>query len=75
MDLLRDIVDIFRTYGYGTQVIAASIRHPVHVTEAALAGADVATIPYDVLVKMLRHNLTDEGIQKFLKDWEKVPKK
>jgi len=75
MDLLRDIVDIFDTYGFETQVIAASIRHPVHVTEAALAGAHVATVPYDVLKKMLRHNLTDEGIQKFLKDWEKVPKK
>jgi len=75
MDLVRDIVAIFRTHGYKTQVIAASIRHPVHVTEAALAGAHVATVPFDVLKKMLRHNLTDEGIQKFLKDWEKVPKK
>lgn len=75
MDLLRDIVEIFDTYGFEAQVIAASIRHPVHVTEAALAGAHVATVPYDVLKKMLRHNLTDEGIQKFLKDWEKVPRK
>ncbi len=75
MDLVRDIVEIFDIYGYDTQVIAASIRHPVHVTEAALAGAHVATVPYDVLKKMLKHNLTDEGIQKFLKDWEKVPKK
>ncbi len=61
-------------YEFKTQVIAASMRHPVHVTEAALAGAHVATVPYDVLKKMLKHNLTDEGIQKFLKDWEKVPK-
>ncbi|MCU0859766.1 MAG: fructose-6-phosphate aldolase [Thermoplasmata archaeon] len=75
MDLVRDIVKIFSNYGYKTEVIAASIRHPVHVTEAALAGAHVATIPYDILKKMMRHNLTDEGIQKFLKDWEKVPKK
>lgn len=75
MDLVRDIVEIFTIYGYETQVIAASIRHPVHVTEAALAGAHVATVPYDVLKKMLRHNLTDEGIKKFLADWEKVPKK
>ncbi len=75
MQLVRDIVTIFRNYGFETQVIAASIRHPVHVTEAAIAGAHVATVPYDILVKMLRHNLTDEGIQKFLKDWEKVPKK
>jgi transaldolase len=75
MVLVRDIVTIFRNYGFKTQVIAASMRHPVHVTEAALAGAHVATVPYEVLKKMLKHNLTDEGIQKFLKDWEKVPKK
>jgi len=75
MDLVRDIVTIFKNYGFKTQVIVASIRHPIHVTEAALAGAHVATVPYDVLKKMLKHNLTDEGIQKFLKDWEKVPKK
>ena len=75
MDLVRDIVKIFSNYGYKTEVIAASIRHPVHVTEAALAGAHVATVPYDILKKMMKHNLTDEGIQKFLKDWEKVPKK
>jgi len=75
MDLVRDIVEIFSVQGFETQVIAASIRHPLHVTEAALAGAHVATIPYDVLKKMLRHNLTDAGIERFLKDWEKVPKK
>lgn len=75
MDLVRDIVEIFSIHGFGTQVIAASIRHPLHVTEAALAGAHVATIPYDVLKKMLKHNLTDAGIERFLKDWEKVPKK
>jgi len=75
MDLVKDIVNIYKTHGYKTQVIAASIRHPIHVTEAALAGAHVATVPYDVLKKMLKHNLTDEGIAKFLKDWEKIPKK
>jgi len=75
MDLVRDIVTIYRNYGFKTQVIAASIRHPVHVTEAALAGVHVATVPFDILKKMLKHNLTDEGIHKFLKDWEKVPKK
>ncbi len=75
MQLVRDIVTILRNYEFRTQVIAASIRHPVHVTEAALAGAHVATVPYDILKKMLKHNLTDEGIQKFLKDWEKVPRK
>jgi len=75
MALVRDIVTILNNYGFKTQVIAASMRHPVHVTEAALAGAHIATVPYEVLKKMLKHNLTDEGIQKFLKDWEKVPKK
>lgn len=75
MDLVKDIVTILRNYDFKTQVIAASMRHPVHVTEAALAGAHVATVPYDVLKKMLKHNLTDEGIRKFLADWEKVPKK
>jgi transaldolase len=75
MDLVRDIVAIFDVHGYDTQVIVASIRHPLHVTEAALAGAHVATIPFDVLKKMLRHNLTDEGIKRFLKDWETVPKR
>ena len=75
MDLVRDIIKIYDNYGFKTQVIAASMRHPVHVTEAALAGAHVATVPYDVLKKMLKHNLTDEGIKKFLADWEKVPKK
>jgi transaldolase len=75
MALVRDIVQILKNYRFETQVIAASIRHPVHVTEAALAGAHIATVPYDILKKMLKHNLTDEGIQKFLKDWEKVPKK
>jgi transaldolase len=75
MALVRDIVTILKNYGFKTQVIAASMRHPVHVSEAALAGAHIATVPYDVLKKMLKHNLTDEGIQKFLKDWEKVPKK
>lgn len=72
MDLVRDIVEIFDVHGFHTQVIAASIRHPLHVTEAALAGAHVATIPYDILKKMVRHNLTDAGIERFLKDWETV---
>ncbi|MGB2825515.1 MAG: fructose-6-phosphate aldolase [Thermoplasmata archaeon] len=75
MDLVRDIVEIFDVHGFHTQVIAASIRHPLHVTEAALAGAHVATIPYDILKKMVRHNLTDAGIERFLKDWETVPGK
>ena len=70
----RQVNDLPQRARNMAQVIAASLRHPLHVTEAALAGAHVATIPYDVLKKMLRHNLTDAGIQKFLKDWEKVPK-
>jgi len=75
MALVEEIVDILLNYGMDTQVIAASIRHPLHVKDAAMIGAHVATIPYDVLKKMLRHNLTDDGIARFLKDWEKVPKK
>lgn len=75
MDIVRDIITILKNYGFKTQVIVASIRHPVHVTEAALAGAHIATVPYDVLKKMVKHNLTDEGIKKFLADWEKVPKR
>ncbi|MBP2028009.1 transaldolase [Acetoanaerobium pronyense] len=70
MNLVREIVDIFDIYGIEAEVIAASIRHPLHVTEAALAGAHVATIPFNVLTQMAKHPLTDIGIDKFLKDWE-----
>lgn len=70
MNLVRDIVEIFDIYGIDTQVIAASIRNPLHVTDAALAGAHVATIPFNVLTQMAKHPLTDIGIAKFLKDWE-----
>lgn len=72
MKVVEEAVDIFDTYGIETQVIAASLRHPIHVTEAAKAGAHIATIPYDVLVKMVRHPLTDIGIKKFLEDYEKI---
>ena len=72
MTVVEQIVDIFDIYAIPTQVIAASLRHPIHVTEAALAGAHIATIPYDVLVKMARHTLTDIGIQRFLEDYEKI---
>ncbi len=72
MTVVEQIVDIFDIYGISTQVIAASLRHPIHVTEAALAGAHIATIPYDVLVKMARHTLTDIGIKRFLEDYEKI---
>lgn len=75
MELIREIMTIFSNYGMDTEVIAASIRHPVHVTEAALAGSDIATVPYKVIMQMLDHPLTDIGIKKFLADWEKVPGK
>jgi transaldolase len=74
MDLIRDIVQIYRNYRYPTQVLVASIRHPVHVLEAAKVGADIATMPYAVMEKLVQHPLTDLGLARFLKDWEKVPK-
>lgn len=73
MELVAAIVEIYRNYDYTTQVIAASIRHPLHVPIAAGTGADIATIPYKVLIQMLQHPLTDLGIKKFLEDWAKVP--
>jgi len=75
MDLIAEIMDIFQNYEFDTEVIVASVRDPIHVTEAARMGAHVATIPYDTLKKMFRHPLTDIGIERFLKDWEKVSKK
>jgi transaldolase len=75
MDVVRDIVEIYRTYRFPTQVLAASIRHPVHVLEAAKIGADIATMPHAVMEKLVHHTLTDVGLARFLKDWEKVPKK
>lgn len=74
MALIRDIVQIYRNYRYPTQVLAASIRHPIHILDAAKAGADIATLPYAVMEKLPQHPLTDIGLAKFLKDWEKVPK-
>jgi len=73
MDIIPDIVQIYSNYGYKTEIIVASIRHPIHVYEAALAGADIATIPPDVLDKMVKHPLTDIGIEKFLADYKKIP--
>lgn len=70
MNIVRDISDIFTTYNIDTEIIAASIRHPRHVLESAKAGADIATIPYGVLKKMIGHPKTDEGIERFLSDWE-----
>jgi len=69
MDLIEDMMQIFDIYGIKTQVIAASVRSPLHVLEAAKAGADIATIPYKVLQQMIKHPLTDLGVQSFLKDW------
>ncbi|MBX6396220.1 MAG: fructose-6-phosphate aldolase [Alicyclobacillaceae bacterium] len=70
--LIREVAGIFRLHGIGTQIIAASIRHPVHVTQAALAGAHIATLPYAVLERLIRHPLTDQGIERFLADWGKM---
>ena len=74
MDVVRDIVTIYANYGFSTEVLVASIRHPVHVLEAAKAGAHIATMPYAVMEKLVQHPLTDIGLARFLKDWEKVPK-
>jgi transaldolase len=74
MDLIREIRTVYDNYGYPTQILAASIRSPLHVTEAALIGADVATIPFKVLKAIIKHPLTDKGQEQFLADWEKVKK-
>lgn len=70
MQLIEEIVQIYQNYSYDTEVLAASIRHPMHVKEAALAGADVATMPFEVIKKLLDHPLTDRGLERFLADWE-----
>ena len=75
MDIVGDILDIYENYGISTEVIVASIRNPLHVVDAARMGAHIATIPYSVIIQLLKHPLTDIGLAKFLKDWEKVPKK
>jgi transaldolase len=75
MEIIEGIAQIYANYGFETEIIVASIRHPIHVYEAALIGADIATIPPSVLDKMVNHPLTDIGIKKFLDDWKKVPKK
>jgi transaldolase len=72
MEVVAQAAQIFAMYGLETEIIAASIRHPLHVTEAALAGADIATVPYAVLQKMVKHPLTDIGVERFLADWKKV---
>ena len=72
MQLVKDIVDVFKHYQLSTQVIAASIRHPLHCVIAAKAGAHIATVPYNVLMQMINHPLTDIGISRFLADWKRV---
>ena len=72
MDLIRQVVQIYKNYDYPTQVLAASLRHPLHVVDSALAGAHVATMPFKVLDLMFKHPLTDKGLDQFLKDWEKA---
>jgi transaldolase len=74
MEVIADIVEIYRNYAFETKVLVASVRHPVHVLHAAKLGADVATIPYSVIEQLAKHPLTDSGLKKFLADWEKVPK-
>lgn len=74
MALVAEILPVYRTYAFPTEVIVASVRHPGHVLQAALLGAHIATVPYEVLKKMFGHPLTDAGIARFLKDWQQVPK-
>ena len=72
VDLIREIAEIFEVAGIETEIIAASVRNPIHVTDCALAGADIATVPYNVIVQMTKHPLTDAGIEKFQKDYKAV---
>ena len=72
MDLIRQIVEIYAIYGFETEVLAASIRHPMHVVECAMAGADVGTMPLNVIKKLIKHPLTDSGLAKFLADWDEL---
>ncbi|MEZ0323349.1 MAG: fructose-6-phosphate aldolase [Hydrogenothermaceae bacterium] len=75
MDLIRQIKQIKDNYGYKSEIIVASVRNPIHVIESAIAGADIATIPYSVIAQLIKHPLTDIGLDRFLKDWESVPEK
>jgi transaldolase len=74
MGIIDEIRTIFDNYGYMAEIIVASVRNPIHVLDSALIGADIATIPYSVMIQLAKHPLTDAGIEKFLKDWENVPK-
>jgi len=75
MDIIEQILKIYKNYGFATEVLVASIRHPIHVLTAALQGAHVATMPFAVIKQLANHPLTDIGLERFLKDWEKVPTK
>lgn len=72
IDLVADIMQIFNQYGFETEVICASIRHPIHVIECARLGADIATVPYQIIMQMIQHPLTDIGVKKFIDDYQKV---
>lgn len=74
MDLIRDIKTVYGNYGFNTKIIVASIRNPLHVVNAAKIGADIATIPFNVIEQLIKHPLTDIGVERFLEDWKKVPK-
>lgn len=73
MDLVREIKTIYKNYSFDTQIIVASIRHPLHILDAALLGADIATVPFEVFNKIALHPLTEKGLELFLQDWKKVP--
>lgn len=75
MELVSQIREIFDNYDFEAEILVASVRHPLHLVEAALLGADVATVPFQVIMNLTKHPLTDKGLQKFLDDWEKVPEK
>jgi len=72
MELVHQILQIYQNYGFQTEVIVASVRNPLHVVEAAMMGAHIATVPFDVLAKFFNHPLTDVGLKRFLADWEKL---
>lgn len=74
MDLIRDIKQIYSNYSFKTEIIVASVRNPLHVVDAAKIGADIATVPFAVIEQLIKHPLTDIGIQRFIEDWKKVPK-
>jgi transaldolase len=74
MEIVQQIVDIYENYNFDTEILVASVRHPGHILEAARMGADVCTVPHNILLQMIKHPLTESGLAKFLADWQKVPK-